>query len=106
MKQLALILSTFVAVVGAIGVIRPEALLGFARYFETPIGLYAAAGIRIVLGLALLVAAPRSRTPVVIRVLGAFVLVAGLLTSFAGPERVRAVVDWWSSRGGFVMRAG
>ena len=106
MRQLALVLSAFVAIIGAIGVIRPEALLGIARYFETPGGLYVAAGLRIVLGIALLISASGSRAPDLVRLLGAAVLVAGLVTPFFGPERVRAIVDWWSSQGRFVMRAG
>lgn len=105
MKPLALILSACVAIVGAIGLIRPEALIGIARHFQTPAGLYAAAGLRILLGIALLLAAPTSRAPGVIRVLGAFVLVAGFVTPFVGPERARAIVDWWSAQGGVVMRA-
>jgi|SRR5215510_291974 len=105
MKPIALILSACVAIVGAIGLIRPEALIGIARHFQTPAGLYAAAGLRILLGIALLLAAPTSRAPGVIRVLGAFVLVAGFVTPFVGAERARAIVDWWSEQGGFVMRA-
>jgi hypothetical protein len=106
MKQLALVISAFVAIMGAIGLIRPEALLRVAHFVETPTGLYAAAGLRIVLGIALLIAAPASRAPTVIRIVGAIVLVAGLMMPFLGPDRVRAIVDWWSSQGRFVMRAG
>jgi uncharacterized membrane protein len=105
MKQLALVLSLFVVILGAIGIIRPEALLGVARHFQTPAGLYAAAALRIILGVALLFAASTSRAPGVIRVLGILVLVAGLITPFVGTERVRAIVDWWSSQGPLIMRA-
>lgn len=105
MKRVALALSLFVASIGALGVIRPEALVAIARLFQTPTGLYVAAGLRIVFGVALLVAASTSRAPAVISVLGIVVLVAGLIAPFVGPERVRAIVDWWSSLGPLVMRA-
>jgi len=105
MKQLALVLSAFVTIIGAIGLIRPEAVIGIARNFETPAGLYAAAGFRILLGIALLLAAPNSRAPGVLRVLGALVLVAGFVTPFFGVEQARAVVDWSSSQGPRVIRA-
>jgi len=104
MKQLALVLSVVVATIGAIGVMSPEALLGVARYFETPAGLYVAAGLRIVLGIALFVAAPTSRMPGAIRVVGSFVFVAGIVTPFFGTDRLRAVIDWWFSQGGLVVR--
>jgi hypothetical protein len=105
MKQLALVLSACVAIIGAIGLVHPAALVGLARHFETPAGLYQAAALRIVLGLALLLAAPSSRAPVVIRVLGGAVLVAGFITPFFGAERARAMVDWWSSQSDVVKRA-
>jgi hypothetical protein len=61
MAVLAFFLSlTFVAL-GAVGVISPYRLLAFLRRFETPAGLYAAAIFRLVLGLALMLAAPASR---------------------------------------------
>ena len=105
MKQIALLLSTFVTIIGVIGLIRPETLVGIARHFETPAGLYAAAGLRLVLGIALIVAAPSSRAPAVVRLLGAVMCVAGLATPFFGPERAHAIVNWWSSQGPIVMRA-
>ena len=104
MRQLALVLSLFLVILGAIGTIRPEAFLGVAR-FQTPAGLSVAAAVRIVLGVALLFAASTSRVPGVIRVLGILVLVAGIMTSFVGPERVRAIGDWWSSQGPPIGRA-
>lgn len=101
MKRLALVLSLFVAIIGAIGVFRPEALVGVGL---TPGGLYVAA-VRITLGIALILGAASSRAPRVIRILGTLILVAGLATPFVGPERSRRVVDWWSSQGLLVMRA-
>lgn len=43
-------LCLFVAVLGAIGVVSPGALLSIAQHFQTPSGLYAAAALRIILG--------------------------------------------------------
>ena len=104
MKQIALVLSLFLVILGAIGIIRPEPFLGVAR-FQTPAGLSVAAALRIVLGVALLFVASTSRVPGVIRVLGILILVAGLITPFVGPERVPAIVDWWSSQGPLIVRA-
>src|SRR5262249_39388617 len=69
-----------------------------------PARLYAAAALRIILRGALLLAAATSRAPSVLRLLGVVVLVAGVVTPFIGADRARALIDWWASRGSFVMR--
>lgn len=104
MKSLATVLSLVVALLGAIGVVSPAALLGIGRHFATPSGLYAAASLRILLGGSLFLAAATSRAPRAIRALGVFILVAGLITPFIGGERVHAILDWWSSQGHLFMR--
>ena len=104
MKPIALVLSLFLVILGAIGIIRPEPFLGVAR-FQTRAGLSVAAALRIVLGVALLFTASTSRVPGVIRVLGLLILIVGLLTPFVGPERVPVLVDWWSSQGPLIVRA-
>lgn len=101
---IALALSVFVALLGAIGVVAPEALLGIARRFQSPSGIYLAAALRIALGASLLVAARRSRAPRAVRVIGIVILVGGLLTPVIGLERFREIVEWWGTRGPLLMR--
>ncbi len=58
----ALAMCALGVVLGSVGVAYPEVYVGVIRDFiETPTGPYAAAGSRIVLGVALFFAAPRSR---------------------------------------------
>jgi hypothetical protein len=104
MALIALVLSLFVAALGALGMVSPMKLLGIARHFENPGGLCAAAALRIVLGVALFLAAPSSRAPEVVRVLGIIILVGGLITPLFGVERTRKLLDWWSARGRTFMR--
>jgi hypothetical protein len=100
----ALLFGLVAAGVGMLAFAAPERFLTGVRVFETPLGLYGAAAIRVVFGIALLGAAPASRAPRALRVLGAVVLLAGLLTPFVGVERARAIMDWWSARGAGFMR--
>ena len=72
---------------------------------DRPAGLLVAGLIRIVIGVALVLAAPASRAPRGLRLFGAFVVLAGLATPFVGTEHVRSIVDWWSGRGAVFMRA-
>jgi len=48
-------------VLGAIGVVAPGELVRIARFFEGPAGLYVAAAIRVLLGVALVLAASCAR---------------------------------------------
>ncbi len=99
MTLVALIICLLTSAVGALGIASPSRLLGFVRRFQTPMGLYFAAGIRVLLGVALLFAAPTSRAPGLIYILGVFIIVIGAITPFFGLERFRRLLDWWSAQG-------
>jgi len=104
MAILALVLSLFVAALGVVGLISPLRLLEIVRQFQSQVGLYAAAALRVVLGLALFLAAPASRLPKILRILGIIILVAGLFTPLIGVERAHRLLSWWSGRGAMFMR--
>jgi hypothetical protein len=104
MALAAFLLSVLVAVVGAVGLIRPTSLLAVAGLFLTPAGLYAAAAFRIVLGTGLFVGASTSRAPRLLRVLGVVIVVGGLVTPLLGVERASAIIGWWAARGSLFMR--
>jgi len=104
MTLVALIICLLLSAVGAVGVASPPRLLAFVRSFQTPMGLYYAAAIRVVLGVALFFAAPDSRAPELIRILGIFIGVMGLITPFFGVDRFRRLLDWWSEQGTAFVR--
>ena len=104
MTLVALILCLLTAAFGALGIASPSRLLGIVRRFQMPTGLYVAAGIRVLLGVALLFAAPTSRAPGLIFLLGVFIVVIGVITPFFGLERFRNLLDWWSAKGSTFIR--
>jgi hypothetical protein len=104
MTLVALIICLLTAAFGALGIASPSRLLGVVRYFQTPMGLYFAAGIRVLLGVALLFAAPTSRAPGLIYILGVFIIIIGVITPFFGLERFRRLLDWWSAQGSAFVR--
>jgi hypothetical protein len=104
MAIVALVLSLFVAVLGATGILSPKRLLGFVRHFQRPAGLYVAAILRVVFGVALFLTAPTSLSPEVIRVLGIITFVSGLVTPLFGLDRFRRILNWWSARGPVFQR--
>ncbi len=104
MTLVALIICLLTAAFGALGIASPSRLLGVVRYLQTPVGLYFAAGIRVLLGVALLFAAPTSRAPGLIHILGVVIIVIGVITPFFGLERFRRLLDWWSEQGSTFVR--
>jgi hypothetical protein len=83
MALAAFLFSVLVAVLGAVGLIRPTSLLAVAGLFLTPAGLYAAAAFRI---------------------FGVVIVVGGLVTPLLGVERASALIGWWAAHGSLFMR--
>jgi hypothetical protein len=89
-------LGVFVLLMGAWGVLAPTRLIDFVTRFGSKGGLWAAAGIRLVLGLALWFAAPASHAPLLLQVLGVIALVAAVVLPFMGVDRFKALIEWWT----------
>lgn len=104
MTLVAFGISLLVAALGGLGIVSLPRLLGVFRHFQTPAGLFAATALRLVLGAALFLAAPASRAPEAVRIVGVIVFVAGLITPFFGVERFKRLLDWWSALGPAVIR--
>ncbi len=105
MVLVALAMCALGAVLGVVGVANPEVLVSVVRvFFVTPTGLYAAAGIRLVFSLALFFAAPTSRAPRTLRVLGAIGIVGGLAMPVVGVEGLQSRVEWYSALGPGFLR--
>ena len=105
MRWLAFVIGLIVAAIGILGMAAPAVLLELARFAETPVGLYIVAAIRIAFGLVLIRVAATSRAPKTLRLLGAFILLAGIITPFLGVERARAIADWWFAQGTAFIRS-
>ena len=106
MRFLALLVALFVMVVGVAGVVSPESLLAVGRYVVTPVGIYLIAALRVGIGLLLMLVAGTTRAPRIVRTLGAFVFVAGIVTPLFGVDRSRAILDWEAMHGTAPIRVG
>jgi hypothetical protein len=96
MAFVAFVLGALTAGIGAVGVLAPSVVASATSLFHGALGLALAAALRLLLGVALVVAAPASRAPLVFRALGAVTLAVGLLTPLIGVERFDALLDWWA----------
>ncbi|MGH0029333.1 MAG: hypothetical protein ACQGVC_06060 [Myxococcota bacterium] len=94
----------FVAVLGVVGALAPVRLLDLVTRVQTRAGLWGMALLRVVLAVALWLAAPASQAPAYLQVLAVLSLLSGLATPFFGLARFAAVVDWWRRRADWQVR--
>jgi hypothetical protein len=104
MSFVAFTLALAIAAIGAVGVLAPAVLLTLVAEMQSPAGLWIAAALRVVLGTALYVAAPRSRAPTTFYVLGVVTVLAGVALPFLGVARFDALLGWWIAQGASVTR--
>ena len=106
MAALVAVLGALIAAIGATGVVSPVTLLRFVKsVWRQPMGLYLAVGIRLVLGVILILAAPSCRFPEAVRIIGVISIVAAVLIPFIGFERISSLISWWESRSLAALRA-
>ena len=93
---IVLILGITVCVLAAWGVYAPEKLVKLvAGAMNQEWGIYLAVLVRLLLGLALIIAAPDSRFPLIFQALGWIAIVAAAVLAFMGRERIRRLVAWF-----------
>ncbi len=107
-RSFVLLVIALVVALTAFFLVKPGLFYEFyAVVFLTSGGLYTAAFFRVVFGLALIGLASASRAPRTIRVLGAFMIVAGISLPFIGVDGLRALVDgidWFAAQDTVVIR--
>jgi hypothetical protein len=102
-----LLVGAFTIVVGITGLISPDSLTTARRlYFATTAGLYAAAAARVAMGVVVILCAPSSRAPRILRGLGAVMCMQALAAALLGSDRARAVLEWETIQGPAVLRVG
>ncbi len=87
MSKLAMAVGVLYFLLGVAVAVSPDWFLSVVDWPSRQ-GLYVAAGIRVIVGLVLLLAAPASRFPRVFRVIGAIALAAGMILPFVS-------IDFW-----------
>ncbi len=91
------LLGVLTVLIGVWGVLAPLRMKSFVAGFGTFGGLWFAVAIRLVFGLALWFAAPVSRAPLFLQIMGALALIAAVILPFIGIDRFKALIDWWTS---------
>jgi hypothetical protein len=100
----AVVIGVALVAQGVFGIAAPDAFVRVLRVVQTPPVIYGAALVRIAFGVVLFKAAPASRTPMILRVLGALIALGGLLTPFFGVRVGHAILDAWTAAGPGIVR--
>ncbi|HJY52902.1 MAG TPA: hypothetical protein VKD89_02670 [Candidatus Udaeobacter sp.] len=95
---LTLCISLLLLVQGPTGLAAPDVFAGVVCFMQTSPAIYAAAAVRVAVGIVLLQAASTSRLPIFLRILG------GVLTLFVGRQFAEVILAWWSSHGSALVR--
>lgn len=100
-----LLLGGIIVVLAGWGVVRPGQLMALvSSVLNRQWGIYFGAGIRLVLGAALLIAAPASRFPVGFEVLGWAAILAALGLFVMGQNATRKLIAWFEQLSRPVLR--
>lgn len=105
LKLVTTLMSLAVVGLGILGITAPAVLLESGRSLLAPPALYGVAAVRVVFGGLLISVAKASRLPRTLRVIGVFILVAGLLTPLFGTERSVEAFTGLAGQGLLFIRA-
>ena len=94
----------FVVAVGAWTVVQPPGLQQFSEQFLTEKGYGVAVVLRLTVGVLLWVTASASRTPRVLKFLGALFFLSGIALAAIGLDRVQAIAEWGGGLDHAVLR--
>ena len=104
MAAIALLFCLLVVAIGALGLFWPPRFIDLVRRLTSLQGFYILAVLRIAFGAAVVLAAPASRAPTFLEVLGIVLIVSGIVTPFFTHTRYRKVIEWWSAGGTLYVR--
>ena len=98
MIALALILCAAIAAMGVLIILKPALTHEWTQLFANKSGMWTATAIRAVLALGLFAAAPESKAPLLLRILGLIILTAAIVMPILGIDRHRRMIEWWLAR--------
>ncbi len=103
MTLLALAFCIMICAIGVVCIAAPSWLVAVMLRHSGRM-LYSAAGFRILFGAVLVLAAPASRAPDFIHILGIVVIIAGIILLFVGQKHFRRMINWLVERGAAFVR--
>jgi hypothetical protein len=85
--------------------VKPRWLFGFAKpILERDWLMFVAVGVRVALGVALLLVANDSAFPLTFKILGGLAIVAAIALPFIGVARIKTLINWMETLPSFAIR--
>lgn len=104
-QSIVFLIGLLVSVLSVWGCFVPDRLTKLVmRVVDQDWGIYFAVVVRLLMGAALIVAAPVSKFPVVFEVLGWIAIVAAIALILIGRERMAALIAWFVRCPAWLMR--
>jgi hypothetical protein len=103
---LAFVVAGILTVLGIAAAAAPDFVVASSRRMVSPTGIYAAAMLRVVIGLSLVLLAPGSSAPKVLRLMGLAVLVVGMVLPLQGVDGAKARIEWEAAHTTFLRLEG
>ncbi len=98
-RTIVLVIAVLMTLLGLTGVLWPSGLTEVARWTFSPKGLYTGAGLRVLIGALLIVAAGATAMPKTVRVIGAVIFVGGTLTALLSVDTAQRLATWFFDNG-------
>lgn len=95
---LSRMIGIYIAITGAVFLIKPKSLRGYVGFWKKSMRLYFIGGSRIVMGYILLWAHPLCRMQAVVLALGALLIIAGVPYFALRPEKLKIMFSRWQNR--------
>ena len=104
MAVIVSVLGSIGALIGLLGLANPRYIVDLVQFWRGPTRFRLAVGVRVVLGIVLLVVAPACRVPILVQCVGAISVVAAIVILVVGQKRLDAFIRWWLTRPSAVVR--
>jgi uncharacterized membrane protein HdeD (DUF308 family) len=104
MSLIVIVVGLLVTGVALALLVSPRALRQLLHRLLEPRWLPLVSALRVAVGVLFILAAPDTRLPTLIRVIGIAAIVGGILILFLGSARSQLLADWWLKRSDTILR--
>jgi hypothetical protein len=104
MLTLARAIGILIVTIGTAIALNPMVFKLLLNFWKKGKNIYIAGIVRLVFGAFFLYIASRCRFPAAISILGALMILGGMLLFLIGPDRIKIIFSWWETRPPILMR--